>query len=138
MGSRFLVGTVLMVSALATGAVGTSADRIAPARQSAIVYLTEPTLVGSTIVQGPVLFVHDGVKMSRHEPCTTVYLFEPGVGPKEEVASFHCIPTTRKAVATFTITTKPNTTLGIGCILTAYQFANDTESHGVPAPANGH
>ena len=40
-------------------------DAVARGRQSAIVYLTEPTLIGSTIVEGPVLFTHDNTKMAR-------------------------------------------------------------------------
>ena len=46
-----------------------------PVRQWAVVYLQEPTLIGSTIVQGPVLFTHDDARMARGEPCTTVQLF---------------------------------------------------------------
>jgi hypothetical protein len=61
-------------------------------------HLTEPTLIGSTIVQGPALFTRDNAKMARGEPCTTVYLFEPTKGPDEEISSFHCIPTARKVV----------------------------------------
>ena len=54
MRSRILVGAFLVVSALMTGTVATSGDRIASERQWAIVDLMEPTLVGSTIVQGRV------------------------------------------------------------------------------------
>jgi len=134
MRSRILVGTLFLVALLGAGTVASSGDGLAPVRQRAIVYLTEPTLIGSTIVQGPVLFTHDNAKMARGEPCTTVYLFEPTKGRAEEIASFHCIPTPRKVVHTFTITTRPNTTLGYGCVLTEYQFAGDAEGHGVPPP----
>jgi hypothetical protein len=96
------------------------------------VYLTEPTLIGSTIVEGPVVFTHDDTKMSRGEPCTTVYLLEPPKGRAEEIASFRCIPTPRKVVHRFTTTTRPNTELGFGCVLTEFQFAGDSEGHGVP------
>ena len=108
---------------------------VAPARQQAVTYLTEPTLIGSTIVQGPVLFTHDETKMARGESCTTVYLVEPGKGPTEVIASFHCIPTRRTVVGKFTVTTRPNAALGFGCVLTEYQFAGDTEGHGVPISA---
>jgi hypothetical protein len=97
-----------------------------------MVYLSEPTLIGSTIVQGPVLFVHDEAKMMRGEPCTSVRLFEPGNGPLEEIAAFRCVPVSRKAVTRFTITTRPNEELGFGCVLTEYQFAGEAEGHGVP------
>lgn len=132
MRSRILVGTLFLVGVLAAGTVATSGDGSAPSRQSAIVYLTEPTLIGSMIVEGPVLFTHDNAKMARGEPCTAVYLLEPTKGPTEEIASFHCIPTPRKVVHKFTITTRPNAALGFGCVLTEFQFAGDSEGHGVP------
>jgi hypothetical protein len=121
-----------MVAILATGAIATSGDRGGPSRQWAATFLLEPTLIGSTIVQGPVLFVHDEAKMARGEPCTSVRLFNPGEGPAEEIASFHCIPRPRAAARTFTIRTRPNTEYGFGCVLTEYQFAGDGEGHGVP------
>jgi hypothetical protein len=132
MRSRMLVGTLFLVGVLAAGTVATSGDGRAPSRQSAIVYLTEPTLIGSVIVEGPVLFTHDDAKMARGEPCTTVYLFEPTKGPAEAIASFHCIPTPRHMVHKFTMTTQPNAALGFGCVLTEFQFAGDSEGHGVP------
>src|SRR5438128_5422036 len=98
MRSRILVGTLFLVGALAAGTVATSGDGGTRGRQQAVVYLTEPTLIGSTVVEGPVLFAHDDARMARGEPCTRVYLFEPGRGPAEEIASFHCIPTLRKVV----------------------------------------
>jgi hypothetical protein len=138
MRSRILIGTVLLVSALAAGAIATSGDRIAPNHQSAIVYLTEPTLIGSTIVQGPVVFIHDELKMAGHDPCTTVRGFEPGVGATQELVSFHCTPTSRKVATAFTLTTRPNTALGQGCVLTEFQFAGDNEGHRVPTRGNSH
>jgi len=138
MRSRILAGAFLLVSVLAAGTIGTSGDRVAPARQWAIVYVSEPTLIGGTIVQGPVLFTHDHAKMARGEPCTTVRLFEPTKGPTEEIASFHCIPTPRQVVHKFTMRTQPNGSLGFGCVLTEYQFAGDVEAHGVPTPVNAH
>jgi hypothetical protein len=138
MRSRILAGAFMLVVVLGAGAVATSGGRVAPARQWAVVYLGEPTLVGSTIVQGPVLFTHDDTKMARGEPCTTVHLFEPSKGPVEEIAAFHCISTPRSVVGKFTIRTRPNDELGFGCVLTEYQFAGDTEGHGVPTLANAH
>lgn len=132
MRSRLFIGSILTVAVLTAGTVA-GGDRIVAPRQWAAVFLFEPTLIGSTIVQGPVLFVHDEEKMARGEPCTSVRLFNPGDGPAEEIASFHCIPRARAAVRTFTITTRPNTEYGFGCVLTEYQFAGDTEAHGVPA-----
>jgi hypothetical protein len=132
---RMTPSVLLLAAALGTGAVAASDDGRDSAQRSAIVFVSEPTLIGSTIVQGPVLFVHDRVKMARGEPCTSVRLFVPGSGPSEEIAAFHCIPRWGKAPRRFTLTTQPNVALGFGCVLTAYQFAGDPEIHGVPAPA---
>jgi hypothetical protein len=130
--SKILVGVLLVIGVLAVGTVVTSGDGGSPTRQSAIVYLTEPTLIGSTIVEGPVVFTHDNAKMARGEPCTTIYFLEPPKGRAEEIASFHCIPAPRKVIHKFTTTTRPNTALGFGCVLTEFQFAGDSEAHGVP------
>ena len=132
---RVLACTLVLVF-LGSATVATRGDGVASVRQSAIVYLADPTLIGSTFVQGPVLFTHDDHKMTRGEPCTTVQLFEPGTGPAEEIAAFHCIRISRKVVDKFTVRTEPNTTLGFGCILKEYQFAGEAEGHGVPSPVN--
>jgi hypothetical protein len=140
MRSHLFVGAFLVAAVLTVGAVATTGDGVSPVRQSAAITLTEPTLVGSTIVQGPVLFIHDAEKMSRGEPCTTIQLFDPENGPGEELVSFHCIPKARRVVSTFTVTTRPNIELGFGRVLVEYQFAGDAEGHGVPSskPALAH
>jgi hypothetical protein len=127
-----LVGTLFLAGLLAVGTVATSGDSGAPVRQSAVVYVAEPTLIGSTLVEGRVLFTHDHAKMARGEPCTTIYRFEPANGRAEALTSFQCIPTPRKVVHKFTLTTRPNAALGVGCVLTEFQFAGDSEGHGVP------
>jgi len=136
MRSRLAVSSLLLTVVFATAALA-SGDR-RPSRQWAAFYLFAPTLIGSTIVQGPVLFVHDDAKMARGEPCTRVQLFNPGEGPGETIASFHCIPRQTTAPKTFRIQTRPNTELGYGCVLVEYQFAGDPEAHGVPTSANTH
>ncbi len=136
MRSRFAVG-LLLITAVFTSAALASGDR-RPSRQAAAVYLWEPTLIGSTFVQGPVLFVHDDAKMARGEPCTTVRLFNPGEGPGETIASFHCIPRQAPVSNKFRVETRPNTELGFGCVLVEYQFAGDPEAHGVPSSAHAH
>jgi hypothetical protein len=138
MRSRILLTTCLLLGVLAVGAVATSSDGRGQTRRWAVVYLAEPTLIGSTIVQGPVLFTHDDARMARGEPCTTVRLFEPTGGPTEEIASFHCTPLSRNIVHKFTVRTRPNTEMGLGCVLTEYQFAGDNEGHGVPQSTNAH
>jgi hypothetical protein len=132
MTSRILVGALLFAGVVTAGAAKDGAS--ARARQWAVSNLAEPTLIGSAIVQGPVLFVHDDAKMARGEPCTTIRLFDPETGPAEELMSFHCIPKPRPVVPMFTMRTKPNLELGFGCILIEYQFAGDAEGHGVPVP----
>ena len=122
------------IFAVAAAASGDGARQ----RQWAAVYLEQATLVGSTIVQGPVVFIHDDARMARGEPCTSVRLLDPGVGVGEEIASFHCMPTQREVVHQFTLRTRPNTDVGFGCILTEYQFAGDSEGHGVPHSTNAH
>src|SRR4029450_7926235 len=138
MRSRILLTTSLLVGVLAAAAVAMSGDGSGQTRRWAVVYLAEPTLIGSTIVQGPVLFTHDDARMARGEPCTTVPLFEPAGGPTEEIASFHCIPLSRSSVHKFTVRTRPNTEMRPGCVLTEYQFAGDNEGHGVPQTTNAH
>jgi hypothetical protein len=135
---RFFTVTVVLVVALSGGVFATRGDGVSSARQWAVVYLAEPTLIGSTIVQGPVIFTHDDERMARGEPCTTVQLLEPAKGPLEEIASFHCIPRSAPAPHRFTIKTRPNTKMGYGCVLTEYQFAGDGEAHGVRISADAH
>jgi len=138
MRSRSAACVLMLVFVLAAGTLASGGSRNRPVRQWAIAYLAQPTLVGQTIVQGPVLFTHHDARMARGEPCTTVHLFDPGTGPLEEVAAFHCIPTSRAVVSQFTIRTRPNADLGFGCILAEYQFAGDDEGHGVPTSVNVH
>ena len=137
MHSRFLVTSCLLAltGLIALGGVHAAA---APVRQWTVAYLSEPTLIGSTFVQGPVVFAHDNGKMAKGEPCTTVYLYDPATGRQTEaIASFHCIPRRGSLVGRFTVTTRPST-LGYGCVLTSYQFASDPEVHGVPQPTDAH
>ncbi|MBI3264109.1 MAG: hypothetical protein HYZ58_13310 [Acidobacteria bacterium] len=74
---RFSVGALLLLGIVSAGAFVMRGVEASPARHSAIVYLRQLTLIGSTIVQGPVIFIHDMAKMARGEPCTTVRLIEP-------------------------------------------------------------
>src|SRR5436309_12687735 len=97
MRSRVRLATLVAIAMFATATGVMSGDGVGR-RQWAAVYLNEPTMIGATIVQGPVVFVHEDAKMARGEPCTSVLLFEPGKGPTEEIAAFHCIPTARPRV----------------------------------------
>jgi hypothetical protein len=136
---RSIVAALFVAAALGSGAPAAGDARRVALRQSATVFIAEPTLIGNTIVSGPVLFVHDDGGMARGEPCTSVRLVDPATGPTEEIAAFHCIPRRGPIVRRFTLTTKPHVNLGYGCVLIAYQFAGDPEIHGVPpSPANVH
>jgi hypothetical protein len=57
-----------------------------------------------------------------------------GSRPLEEVVSFHCIPRERSVARTFSTTVVREPTSGIDT-LTEYQFAGDSEVHGVPLVA---
>src|SRR3954471_2168235 len=141
MRTRTVAAVLLLVAGLGSGAraAGDHAVQGAlPAGRWAVVYLGQPTRIGDVIVQGPVLFMHDDDRMARGEPCTSVRLFEPGSGPSDEVAAFHCIPRRGHAPARFTMTTEPNVREGFGCVLTSYQFAGDPEVHGVPTIREAH
>jgi hypothetical protein len=97
--------------------------------QWAIIDLWDPTLIGETIVQGPVFFVHDESRLRRGEPCTSVELFDPATGPCLKIASFDCVLKPRPVVSSFTVTTRPNAELGYGSVLTEFQFAGEDEGH---------
>jgi hypothetical protein len=145
MGSRIFVGTFLLVGILSAGTTATSGHRPAPTRHTAVAYLSEPTWIGSTMVQGAVLFTHDDTKMAHGEPCTTVFLIQNGAEPSPaandpflEIASFHCIPSPHQVVSTFTLTSRPNAATGFGCVLTGYQFAGEAEIHHLPTSVDSH
>ena len=65
---------------------------------------------------------------------TGVYRFVPGKGPAEELVSFHCKPRWGKAAERFT--TAATRSPSGPPVLTEYQFAGDTEAHGVPTKAH--
>jgi len=129
MRSRILVGAAVL-AAIGFSALGV---RASSSRQWAVVDLRQPTEIGSAVAVGPVLFVHDDAKMARGEPCTTVYRYDAATGPKEEIISFHCLPHQTATAESFIVTTAPSPDLGSTlCRLKSYQFAGDSEAHGVP------
>ena len=138
MHARIFIVAVLISAGFACGIFASGDHGHGTAHQWAIAYLLEPALVESTIVKGPVLFVHDADKMARGEPCTSVRVLEPLSGSFEEIASFRCIPRPGTLTNHFTLTAQRQLTDGIGCVLTAYQFAGDPEVHGVPTTAIAH
>jgi len=131
--SRAIVASVLLVGTLVTAPFASSGDR-APGQQSAIVRFEHPTWVASEMLVGTYVIVHDEDNMTRGEPCTALYRVGTRARPPEEVVSFYCIPHERKVVPSFTVTVSSNPGLGIDT-LTEYQFAGDSEGHGVPIAA---
>lgn len=103
---------------------------IARTRQWSIANFVDTVMVNRTLVSGQVLIVHDDEKMARGEPCTTFYRFEPGVGPKEALVSFHCKPRRADKASNTTLTTSTSE-LGIKRLV-EYQIGGESEAHGVP------
>ena len=130
---RAIVASALLIGLLGLATVATSGDG-APSHQAAIVRFERPTWVASEMLIGTYMIVHDEDKMTRGEPCTALYRVGTRARPLEEVVSFHCIPRVRKVVPSFTIAVSANPAPSIDT-LTEYQFAGDSEGHGVPMAA---
>jgi hypothetical protein len=128
MRSRILLCALLLAGVVS---IPTTGGEAATPPKWAVVHLQEPTLIAGAFAQGPVLFEHDEGRMARGEPCTIVYEFAPGKGPGREIVAFHCKPRWGENVGTFQFATSRNDR-GT-CVLKEYQFAGDTEAHGVPA-----
>jgi hypothetical protein len=102
-----------------------------PVRKAAVVRFMKPTIIAGAAVMGPVVFEHDDARMARGEACTKVYRYDA----KNETAGallveFMCAPKERELAKDFSAT----------CVkapagpdrLVEYQFAGETEGHGVP------
>jgi hypothetical protein len=130
MRSRIIVGFVVLAALAGAGTLVALPNNVGIDKQWAATNFPDPVLVKNTVVMGPVMIVHDSAKMARGEPCTTFYRFKPGVGPQEELVSFHCRPRQGYTVdqTTFTyVSSAP------GCKrLIEYQIGGDAEAHGVP------
>jgi hypothetical protein len=106
-------------------------------KQSAFAHFTNPTLVsGQVLPEGGYLIVHDERKMAKGEPCTSFFCFDAEHG-WIEVVSFQCVPVEREPVNRVTLTlvpTTPGESGGTTAVdkLIEYQFAGETEGHGVP------
>jgi len=132
---RVTVASVLLAGALVP-APAMNGDK-APRQQSAIVGFERPTWVAGEMLIGTYVIVHDEDKMADGAPCTAFYRVGPRNRPLEEVVSFHCVPRERKAVPSFTTTviSKPAFRIDTFDTLTEFQFAGDSEGHGVPIGA---
>jgi hypothetical protein len=143
MRSRIIFGVLLVLGILSPATFGTSGAHVSPVRQWAIVHFDRTTDVSGVLLNaGRYLIVHDAEKMARGDACTTFYSFgESGNGEQEEAVSFHCILREREVTSKTTLTTTPVAGDTRGCTygwsytndkLTEYQFAADSEGHGVP------
>ncbi len=128
---RFILVTALALVGFSTiNAVATRGDNVGPAKQWAIVNFMSPVQVGDTLLMGAYLVVHDDEKMARGEACTSIYRFDRDRGPQELVYAFHCIPSQETVCDKTTFKTRER---GLDIpLLASYQFAGDTEVHGVP------
>jgi hypothetical protein len=131
MKSRLLLGGLLVVGLFSVGTVASRGTEVASQHQWTLVNFANPVRVQGLFLMGPYLIVHDDAKMARGEACTSIYRFDRQTGPKEKVLEFHCRPAQREVCATskFTIKSDPN---GGVPHLAEYQFAGDSEGHGVP------
>lgn len=130
MNRRLLLGVLLFVALFSAGTIASRGVNVAPQKQWAIVNFVNPVRVADQILMGPHLFVHDDAKMAAGEACTSVYRFDPKGGPKEKVLEFHCRPVQRDVCAKSTFTIVPQT-VDMPRV-TEYQFAGDSEGHGIP------
>ena len=128
---RIIVASLFLLGVLAAGTIATSGDGVVPPQQWAIANFTHPVLVTDNVLMGSYLIVHDDAKMERGEPCTSFYRFDPVMGPQEEVLSFHCTPANRPVADKLTLTEIRTDRLDLHR-LTEYQFAGDSEGHGIP------
>jgi hypothetical protein len=131
MRTRIVVGVIVLTAVVGAGTLAAGAlDNVTADKQWTVTNFRDPIRVAGMLVMGPVMIVHDSNKMARGEACTTFYRFKPGVGPQEELVSFHCRPRQGTAVETTTFTTLSTDT---GCKrLVEYQIGGDAEAHGVP------
>lgn len=130
MKSRILVSALAVVALLTISGIASSGDAAGPARRWAIVTFSDPVQLGDQFLMGTYLFVHDDGKMAKGEACTSIYKFDPARGPREQVIAFHCVPANRDVCGATRITLRDR---GLDIPrLVEYQFAGDTEGHGVP------
>ena len=128
---RPILTVLVLVGALAPATFATTGDRTPLRHQSAIVAFERPTWVATQMLVGTYVIVHDDDRMMRGGPCTALYRVGTRTRPLEEVVSFHCIPRERKASPTFTTTIEWNPVFDMDSLV-EYQFAGDSEGHGVP------
>ncbi len=103
-------------------------------RQSAVVQFDRPTWVATALLMGRYVIEHDDERMAHGASCTTVYRM--GHDGPIDVVSFHCTPRRQPAPKHFRVSVIPDPLDGRDT-LTAYQFTDDPEVHGVPVARLG-
>lgn len=130
MKSRIVVGVFVLLGTLAVCTSAASGNSTVQNERWVLVNFDQPTLVGNTILLGPYLIVHDDGEMHNGHPCTSIYAFDPKKGPQEKVMTFVCIPH-QYTTANKLVLTVASVSASIK-ELKEFQFAGDTEVHGVP------
>ena len=104
-----------------------------PIRQLADVWFHRTVVVGRSILQGRYVIEHDNARMARGEPCTHVYTYEDYADGnlRKPVAAFHCTHLERPRVSQNTVVLA-TVSDGSRQVLTEFQFAGETASHGYP------
>ena len=126
---------IWIVALAASGVLAGTSGSAAARSQSAMATFARPTWVTGRLLIGTYLVVHDDDRMARGEPCTSFYrVGTRGLNPLDEVVSFHCIPRQRKPVRGFSMTVASNEIKATDTLL-EFQFAGDSEGHGVPLEA---
>jgi hypothetical protein len=124
-----LVALFIVVGALISFAP--QGDASSARKQSIVVDFPQPMKLLDVLLTGTYVFVHDEERMAQGGPCTSIYRFEDNQQGKL-VVEFHCVPIERPAANRFLIKSQR---IGWGTNLAEvleYQFAGDTEAHGVP------
>jgi hypothetical protein len=123
----------VFVVTLLIGALGIATlAAVAPTRKMAVVRFMRPTVIAGAAVLGAVVFEHDDGRMARGEPCTTVYRYNPKLkAPGEVIVEFMCTPHERPITEEFSATCDRRALAGPDRLV-EYQFAGDSEGHGVP------
>jgi len=131
MRARMLVGMLLVVVVFASGGIASTGSHQSP-QQWAIVNFLDPVSVQDHFLMGPVLIVHDDARMEKGEPCTSIYSLDREDGSRKLEVEFVCQPEQRVICDKTTFSVVRNQRTGINQ-LTKYQFAGDSEAHGVPS-----
>ena len=123
---KFIVGLVMIV-----GTIAVSTLAAVPTRKSAVVRFTKPTFVAGAAVIGPVVIEHDDEKMASGGDCTAVYHFDATTKRAgKAIVTFMCVPRERPLATTFHAV-RASSSIGPERLV-EYQFAGDTEGHGIP------